>query len=78
MNITVNEHDYKSGEGNKALSPAALAIIGLLSIVALGTAMFGMSNLSYEKYCNEPQAQCSKNHPAGLDTFSNIYKTLSK
>lgn len=77
MNNTVNEHDYKSGEGNKALSPVAVAIIGLLSIVSLGSALFGISNLSYADYCKEPQAHCEKNNPASMSTIPNIYRTLS-
>lgn len=78
MNNTENAHDYKSGEGNKELPQATIAILALVSIVAVGAALFGFSNLSYEKYCQEPQAQCSKNHPASTETFSNIYRTLTK
>jgi len=62
---------------NKLSILAPFIVLGLL-LVSLGVAAKGVSGLSYEEYCKEPQARCDLNKNTSVtQTFKNIYTTLS-
>lgn len=66
-----------SNKLSKLLVAGPLLVLALL-VVSLGVAAKGLSGLSYEEYCKEPQAKCDPTRNTSItQTFKNIYSTLS-